>query len=56
MEETKEKCISCGGKDDLFRLQYNEGYICRECLFRQYDFIGEKDEELNMYKSEENEK
>jgi len=32
-----EECISCKSKEDLFRLQDDEGFICRECLFRQYD-------------------
>ena len=31
------KCISCGSTEDLFKLQDDEGFICRECLFSQYD-------------------
>ena len=40
MEEQikQDECKSCKATDDLFKLQDNEGYICRECLFRQYDF------------------
>ena len=38
MEEQQEQCIHCQSKDDLFKLEADEGYICRECLFRQYDF------------------
>ena len=43
----EEKCISCNAIDDLFKLQDNEGYICRECLFRQYDFTDNRELEQN---------
>ena len=42
-KEQQEKCISCKAKDDLFKLQDDEGYICRECLFRQYDFTDNRE-------------
>jgi len=41
-EITNEKCISCGSTEDLFKLEADEGFICRECLYRQYD-LSEKE-------------
>ena len=43
----EEKCITCNSREDLFKLQDNEGFICRECLFNQYDLSeSEEYEEL----------
>ena len=46
-QEDIEKCKSCSSTEDLFKLQDNEGFICRECLFSQYDLSeSEEYEEL----------
>jgi DNA-directed RNA polymerase subunit RPC12/RpoP len=33
-QKPQEICVNCGSDEDLFKLEDDEGFVCRECIYK----------------------